>query len=81
MRDKVLLSLKLRGWSCRKDRQRWEQVEVHIRMRWQEVNEFSILIQGLSFGVCLLVCLVVFVFLGPYLWHMEVPRLGVESEL
>ena len=22
-----------------------------------------------------------FVFLGPYLWHMEVSRLGVESEL
>ena len=22
-----------------------------------------------------------FVFLGPLLWHMEVPRLGVESEL
>ena len=22
-----------------------------------------------------------FVFLGPYLWHMEVPRLGVKSEL
>ena len=25
--------------------------------------------------------LVLFVFLGPHLWHMEVPRLGVESEL
>ena len=23
----------------------------------------------------------VFVFLGPYPWHMEVPRLGVELEL
>ena len=22
-----------------------------------------------------------FVFLGPHLWHMDVPRLGVESEL
>ena len=22
-----------------------------------------------------------FVFLGPHLWHMEVPRLGVKSEL
>ena len=22
-----------------------------------------------------------FVFLGPHLWHMEVPRLGIESEL
>ena len=22
-----------------------------------------------------------FAFLGPYMWHMEVPRLGVESEL
>ena len=25
--------------------------------------------------------LLVFVFLGLHLWHMEVPRLGVESEL
>ena len=24
---------------------------------------------------------VVFSFLGPHLWHMKVPRLGVESEL
>lgn len=22
-----------------------------------------------------------FVFLGPHLWHMELPRLGMESEL
>ena len=22
-----------------------------------------------------------FIFLGPHLWHMEVPRLGFESEL
>ena len=26
-------------------------------------------------------CLLSFVFLGPHLWHMEVPRLGVELEL
>ena len=25
--------------------------------------------------------LFIFVFLGPHLWHMEVPRLGVKSEL
>ena len=24
---------------------------------------------------------IIFVFLGPHLWHMEVPRLGVASEL
>ena len=28
--------------------------------------------------IILLFC---FVFLGPHLWHMEVPRLGVELEL
>ena len=28
-----------------------------------------------------LLCTFLFVFLGPHLWHMEVPRLGVESEL
>ena len=32
--------------------------------------------------VCVCVCVCVFVvFLGPYLWHVKVPRLGVKSEL
>ena len=39
----------------------------------------------LPFCFCLFVLGLVgfffFVFLGPHLWHMEVPRLGVESEL
>jgi len=26
-------------------------------------------------------CCLFLSFLGPHLWHMEVPRLGVESEL
>ena len=25
--------------------------------------------------------IIYFVFLGPHLWYMEIPRLGVESEL
>ena len=29
----------------------------------------------------LFVCLLIFVILGPYWWHMEVPRLGVQLEL
>ena len=32
-------------------------------------------------SVCVCVCVCVCVFLGPHLWHMEVPRLGVKSEL
>jgi len=35
----------------------------------------------LEFGGLLLVFCFVFVFLGPSLQHMEVPRLGVKSEL
>ena len=32
--------------------------------------------------VCVCVCVCVFLpFLGPLPWHMEVPRLGVQSEL
>ena len=27
------------------------------------------------------VCFVLFAFLGPHLWHMEVPRLGIQSKL
>ena len=38
------------------------------------VSLFSNFIPFTSFGF-------VFVFLGPQPWHMEVPRLGVESEL
>ena len=31
----------------------------------------------------ILLCFILFylVFLGPYLWHMEIPRLGVKLEL
>ena len=31
--------------------------------------------------VIVVVVVVISVFLRPHLWHMEVPRLGVESEL
>ena len=31
--------------------------------------------------VCMFVFIYLFCFLGSHLWHMEVPRLGVESEL
>ena len=34
----------------------------------------------ISFSVCVCVFLFFLSFLGPHLWHMEVPRLGVESE-
>ena len=30
---------------------------------------------------CIFIFILYFCFLGLYLWHMEVPRLGVESEL
>ena len=33
------------------------------------------------FNSTLLLLLLFFVFLGPHPWHMEVPRLAVESEL
>ena len=37
-----------------------------------------------TFKLCVCVCVCVYVcvlFLGPHLGHMEVPRLGVNSEL
>ena len=34
-----------------------------------------------GFFVCLFVCFGGVVSIGPHLWHMEVPRLGVESEV
>ena len=30
---------------------------------------------------CVYVCVYVYFFLGPHPWNMEVPRLGVQSEL
>ena len=43
---------------------------------------FDFIVEGEFFGwfFCLFVCLF-FVFLGPHLKHMEVPRLGVQWEL
>ena len=49
-------------------------------MGWGEVKDVNDL-QGFFPSrqqVFLFVC---FVFLGPHLWHMEVPRLGVKWEL
>ena len=43
----------------------------------QELKFFGLRV----FLVFLFFCLFVFVFLGPKLQHMEVPRLGIESEL
>ena len=41
--------------------------------------KFFFLFQSQHFNCFLFVCL--FYFLGPHLWHMEVPKLGIESEL
>ena len=35
----------------------------------------------MQFYFILINLLIYFCFKGPYLWHMEVPRVGVESEL
>ena len=48
----------------------------HIHKQWSCL--YSILI--FTFSIYLIKKFS-FVFLGPHLWHMEVPRLGVESEL
>ena len=32
-------------------------------------------------NLLLSIAIIIIVFLGPHLWHMEIPRLGVESEL
>ena len=48
-----------------------------IKLRWGHNQlEWSLTQYQWCF---LFVCL--FCFLGPYQWHMEIPRLGVESEL
>ena len=39
------------------------------------------ILQVHCFFVVVVVVVVVFSILGPHLWHMEVPRLGVKSEL
>ena len=42
------------------------------------LHSYSGLIQSLSFHVSIYLF---FCFIGPHLWHTEVPRLGGESEL
>ena len=48
-------------------------------LRRNDINSAETLKRIEKGGVCLFVCL--FVFLGPHPRHMEVPRLGIESEL
>ena len=43
------------------------------------ISLFVVVVSDFSF--CLLLLFVCFCFSGPHLLHMEVPRLGVESEL
>ena len=56
-------------------------------MRYRDGKYFCKTTEGvgnrtvLEFKCFLRICLFVFCFLGPHLWHMEVPRLGVKLEL
>ena len=55
--------------------------------QWVKDRALSLLVHGFdpwprnSCMLHLCVCLLCFVFWGLNLWHMEVPRLGVKSEL
>ena len=51
----------------------------HLRCMSIRAQSWGIYYRGLV--ILLLLLFVCFFFLVPYLWHMEVPRLGVESEL
>ena len=69
----------------------WQNFRVYFTCRFLKSSQCSISDRklhaphcrrsmGTLYGV-LFVCLFVLCFLGPYPWHMEVPRLGIESEL
>ena len=45
------------------------------------VSEYSSLFFNYFFHYFLIIFFIIFSFLQPYLWHIEVPGLGVESEL
>ena len=45
------------------------------------LQRFFLLIYGLSYPLNNVSFFFFFAFLGLHLWHMKVPRLGVESEL
>ena len=40
----------------------------------------SVCFSHTAWEVCIIISPTFFLFLGPHPWHMEVPRLGVESE-
>ena len=48
---------------------------------WEQKRKSEEGLQAWVFFVVFFVCLFVFCFLGLHLRHMEVPRLGVQSEL
>ena len=47
---------------------------------WRE-GANSLMAQRIFIYLFIYLCLFFLVFLGPYPWHMEVPRLGVQLEL
>ena len=56
------------------------QKRIKSRVCWGKVWPRAF--KGCSLCVCVCVCVCVFLpFLGPFPWHMEVPRLGVDPRL
>ena len=77
--------LRRRGLYITLHRPSWKLIKwilyrlVIVKLKWSGAFSFSFLtcFQCLSFFLFFFL----FVFLGPHLWYMEVPRLGVQLEL
>ena len=54
--------------------------EKHLYYAWQQVSS-SFAPEGYTISIFSFFFFFFFVFLGPHPWHMQVPRLGVKSEL
>ena len=57
------------------------KIYMFLEFKWRNPGIFVVLLCSMEGQIVSSFVVVVFVFLGPYLWHMEVPRPGVELEL
>ena len=77
-----LMNLTSNDEVAEKKKKKKKELPVFALMVWNYLYPSFHTITPLKCFFCLFVCLVLsFVILGPHPWHMEVPRLGVESEL
>ena len=66
------------NWKVKDFNLTWVQLSLDLKVLANKRGRYG---EFLGFSKILVFILYFFVFLGPHSWHLEVPRLGVKSEL